>query len=119
MLEYSVLFRHRERRKHKALLPPPVYSLGILIDQPAYQNTAQPLLPFWSWRNYRPRAARQLEQEHTMSYVTIAERHGIAKGRIEGLAEGWTGGQDDLLLRLIQRRFGPVPEDVTRRIQTA
>ncbi len=123
MLEYSVLFRHRERRKHKALLPPPVYSLGILIDQPAYQNTAQPLLPFWSWRNYRPRAARQLEQEHTMSYVTIAERHGLAKGLAKGRIEGWAGGriegQAELLLGLIQRRFGPVPDDVTQRIQTA
>lgn len=46
-----------------------------------------------------------------MSYVTIAERHGIAKGRIEG--------QADLLLSMIRRRFGPVDEATTRRIQSA
>jgi hypothetical protein len=203
MLEYNVLFQHRERRRRKTLLPPPVHSLGILLDQPVRQGTTRPaamtyqhdfltqqtrftfpIVELESWRSRwseldalapsnpfavlmmaqlqasghpdkstrlvpllaltrrlygygYPRdqigallrlvewiihlppaqetdylqAARQLEQEHTMSYVTIAERHGIAKGRIEGRAE--------LLLCQIQRRFGPVPEDITRRIQTA
>ena len=208
MLEYNVLFRYRERRKRKAQLPPPVYSLGILIDQPGRAQHAPPavsltyqhdflsqqtrftfpIVELESWRGrwdqldslapsnpfavlimaqlqasghpdkatrlaplldmsrrlyhygyardrigallrlvewiiHLPssletdylRAARQLEQEHEMSYVTIAERHGIAKGRIEGRTEG----QADLLLRLNQRRFGPVPDDVNRRIQTA
>ncbi len=58
-----------------------------------------------------------------MSYVTIAERHGLAKGLAKGRIEGWAGGriegQAELLLGLIQRRFGPVPDDVTQRIQTA
>ncbi|WP_322999761.1 DUF4351 domain-containing protein [Castellaniella sp.] len=60
-------------------------------------------------------AAQQLEQEHTMSYVTIAERHGIAKGRQEGRQEG----QAELLLNQIRRRFGPLSEAVTQRILTA
>jgi hypothetical protein len=34
MLEYNVLIRQRERRRGRALLPPQVYSLGVLIDQP-------------------------------------------------------------------------------------
>src|SRR5690606_8433979 len=33
-------------------------------------------------------SAQQVEQEHRMTYVTIAERHGIAKGRAKGQAEG-------------------------------
>lgn len=205
MLEYNMLFRYRERRKRKSPLPPQVYSLGILIDQPCrrapheplavsltYQNDflvqqtrfTFPIVELEAWRSrwdeldalaptnpfavlimaqlqasghpdkttrlaplldltrrlygygytrdqigallrlvewiiHLPpaletdhlQAARQLEQEHTMSYVTIAERHGIAKGRTEG--------QADLLLRQIQRRFGPVPDEITRRIQTA
>ncbi len=220
MLEYNVLFRHRERRKRKAQLPPSVYSLGILIDQSAHQRTEQdttqltdrltyqddflpqqtrfsfPIVELESWRSrwdeldalaptnpfavlmmaqlqasahpdkatrlaplldltrrlygygytrdqigallrlvewiiHLPpaletdylQAARQLEQEHTMSYVTIAERHGLAKGLAKGRIEGWAGGriegQAELLLGLIQRRFGPVPDDVTQRIQTA
>jgi hypothetical protein len=204
MLEYNVLLRQRERRRGGALLPPQVYSLGVLIHQPArgddappaatltYRNDflAQetrftfPIVELERWRSRwgeldalaptnpfavvimaqlqaaghpdkttrlaplldltrrlygygyaRDRigpllrlvesmvrlpsalesdyllAARQLEQEHEMSYVTIAERHGIAKGRIEG--------QADLLLSMIRRRFGPVDEATTRRIQSA
>lgn len=60
-------------------------------------------------------AAQQLEQEHNMSYVTIAERHGIAKGEAKGLQKG----QADLLLRLIQHRFGPVSEEIAQRVRTA
>lgn len=208
MLEYSVLFRQRERRRGKTLLPPQVYSLGILINQPprsgdmpptgtlTYRNDfltqetrfTFPIVELESWRSRwgeldalaptnpfavvimaqlqatghpdkatrlaplldltrrlygygytRDRigallrlvesmvrlpttleldyllAARQLEQEHEMSYVTIAERHGMAKGRTEGRTEG----EANLLLRLIQRRFGPVDEATTQRIRSA
>ncbi len=74
-----------------------------------------------------------------MGYVTIAERLGMQKGREEGrvegreegrvegleeglekgLEEGRAKGQADLLLRLIERRFGPVPEAVTQQVRTA
>lgn len=59
-------------------------------------------------------AAKQVEQEHQMSYVTIAERHGIAQGREEGLK-----GQAGMLLGMIQRRFGPVADDITQRVYAA
>ncbi|CAM3805469.1 DUF4351 domain-containing protein [Castellaniella denitrificans] len=200
MLEYNVLIRQRERRRGRALLPPQVYSLGVLIDQPrrapheapaaslTYRNDflaqrtrftfpivelndwrarwdeldalapvnpfavvimAQlqaaghpdkasrlaplldltrrlygygytrdgigPLLRLVEWMLRLPAdletdyflAAQRLEQEHEMSYVTIAERHGMIRG------------QADLLLRLIQRRFGPVDEAVVQRIRAA
>ncbi|CAM5788335.1 hypothetical protein CCAE64S_02352 [Castellaniella caeni] len=38
MLEYRVLICQRERRRHKAQLPPQVYSLGVLIDQPVHDG---------------------------------------------------------------------------------
>ncbi|CAM5202822.1 hypothetical protein CDEN61S_00079 [Castellaniella denitrificans] len=200
MLEYNVLIRHRERRRGRALLPPQVYSLGVLIDQPwrspqdalaatltyrsdflaqrtrftfpiveleqwrsrwneldalalanpfavvimaqlqaaghpdkaarlaplldltrrlyGYGYTRDgigPLLRLVEWMLRLPAdletdyflAARRLEQEHEMSYVTIAERHWRVKG------------QADLLQRQIQRRFGPVDEAVVQRIFAA
>jgi hypothetical protein len=45
----------------------------------------------------------------------IAERRGIAKG----LEQGQVKGQADLLLRLIERRFGPVDAETTQRIRAA
>jgi hypothetical protein len=204
MLEYSVLFRQRERRRGKTLLPPQVYSLGILINQPTrsgdmpptstltYRNDfltqetrfTFPIVELESWRSRwdeldalaltnpfavvimaqlqaaghpdkatrlaplldltrrlygygytRDRigallrlvesmvrlpttletdyflAARQLEQEHEMSYVTIAERMYTQQGRVEG--------QADLLLRQIQRRFGSVPDGIQQRVHSA
>lgn len=56
-------------------------------------------------------AARQLEQEYEMSYVTIAERVYTQKGIEQG--------QADLLLRLIERRFGSQPDSVREQIRTA
>lgn len=76
-------------------------------------------------------AAQQLDQEHKMSYITIAERHGMAKGEEQGLQKGLQEGlekglqvglqtgQAALLLRQVQRRFGPLPDDITQRILTA
>ncbi|WP_417277378.1 Rpn family recombination-promoting nuclease/putative transposase [Castellaniella sp.] len=42
-------------------------------------------------------------------------RQWLREGRREGRAEGLA----DLLLNMIQRRFGPVPDDVTQRIRAA
>ena len=46
---------------------------------------------------------------------TVAEawvREGMAQGRAEGKAEG----KAETLLRLLQRRFGPVPESARARV---
>ncbi len=112
MLEYKVLICQRERRKRKPSLPPKVYSLGILIDQPVRRGRKRPAatltyqdgfleqrtqftfpvewvigLPLELEAEYHL-AARQLEQEHKMSYVTIAKRYGMAKGEEKGLQTG-------------------------------
>ena len=65
------------------------------------------------------RAVTALAEESKMTYVTSLERvvhkEAFAKGRTEGLIEG----QANTLLRLIQRRFGPVDEATTLRIRAA
>ena len=52
-----------------------------------------------------------IEQEHKMAFVTSIERLGEKRG--------WEKGQATLLQRLLTRKFGPLPESVQQRIQTA
>ena len=42
-----------------------------------------------------------------------------AEGKAEGLAEGLAEGKATTLLRLLQRRFGPVPRRLRDRIAAA
>jgi hypothetical protein len=44
---------------------------------------------------------------------------GMAKGRAQGLAEGQHQAQVRTLLRLLERRYGPVPEDIRERVEAA
>lgn len=48
---------------------------------------------------------KQFEQERTMSYITTGERIGYERG------------QQELVLRQLQRRVGEFPEEVRGRIQ--
>ena len=41
------------------------------------------------------------------------------KGILQGRAEGWTEGQLQLLSRLLERRFGPLPPAVRERLAHA
>ena len=63
------------------------------------------------------RAAKSQRWEALMS--TVAEawvREGEAKGRAEGKAQGRAEGKAETLLRLLQRRFGPVPASARSRV---
>ncbi len=58
--------------------------------------------------------------------MTIAERlkregfkHGKAEGRVEGKAEGRAEGEALVLKRLMQLKFGPIPENYQDKIQQA
>ena len=53
--------------------------------------------------------------------MMISEKPGVwaQQWKQEGRLEGKLEGQADLLLRLIERRFGPIPDDVTQRVQNA
>ncbi|WP_022948394.1 DUF4351 domain-containing protein [Methylohalobius crimeensis] len=55
------------------------------------------------------------EQEKHMPYVTSIEQMGLQKGRLEGRQEG----EAAVLLRLLERQFGPVDEAVRERLARA
>ena len=118
-----------------ARLAPLIALVRALYGYGYAQDTIRTLLRLVEWMVQLPaelerdyiQVMEQLEQENDMGYVTIAERLGMQKGREEGRVEGReegreegrAKGQADLLLRQIERRFGPVPEAVTQRVRTA
>lgn len=69
------------------------------------------------------RVVAQIEGERKMPYVTSVERigreKGLEQGRQEGRQEGQLLGQRVMLRRLIQARFGIVPEALARQIDAA
>jgi hypothetical protein len=52
-------------------------------------------------------------------YQSDYARQYFAEGKAEGHAEGRTAGQAGLLLKQLQLKFGPLPEAVMSRVQTA
>lgn len=56
------------------------------------------------------------EQERQMPYVTSIERMGIEQGLERGLEQGLER-QRSLILRILTRRVGIVPKNLTDRIQ--
>ncbi|MFT0533916.1 DUF4351 domain-containing protein [Castellaniella hirudinis] len=206
VFQYHTLLQIREMRRRGLAAPPPIYSLGILIDQPGAEEAPVtqlahrdkylsqktefvfPVVELRQWANrlddldalaphnpfavfvmaqiqasrhpdkatrLRPlidlmrrlygygydrdrigqlvrlvewvvrlptdletdylQAARQLAQEHEMSYVTIAERVYTQQGLKMGIEQG----QANLLLRLVERRFGAQADDIHEKIRSA
>ena len=64
---------------------------------------------------------KRYEQEKQMPYITSIERMGIAEGLEQGLMQGRREGRQEgersLILRLLTRRIGVVPADLTLRIE--
>ena len=64
-----------------------------------------------------------LEEQSTMRYITSVERFGIEKGFQQGIEKGIekgeTVGEAKALIRLIERRFGPVTDDRRAQILAA
>ncbi|MCP4662039.1 MAG: hypothetical protein GY856_42085, partial [bacterium] len=58
--------------------------------------------------------AKMAEQD-ARGALSLAEKQGLMRGR----AEGEAAGQADLLLRLVEQRFGPPDETLITRIRTA
>jgi flagellar biosynthesis/type III secretory pathway protein FliH len=56
---------------------------------------------------------KQFEQERTMSYITTGERIGYERGKEEGQQEQ----AQTLVLRLLQKRVGELPQQVREQIQ--
>ncbi|HWK54596.1 MAG TPA: DUF4351 domain-containing protein [Hyphomicrobiales bacterium] len=69
----------------------------------------------------------RLEEENTVAYVSLLEKRGIEKGirigedrgRSEGRAEGRSEGRSAVLLRLLQLKFGDLPEELHQRVTQA
>ncbi|MCK6436708.1 DUF4351 domain-containing protein [Rivihabitans pingtungensis] len=76
-----------------------------------------------------------LEEQEKMRYVTSVEQIGIEKGLLQGMQQGMVQGMQQgmqrglmqgraegeayALRRLLQKRFGPLSEDVLARLQAA
>ncbi|MBB1126678.1 cytosolic protein [Thiospirillum jenense] len=58
---------------------------------------------------------QSLEEELKMRYVTTAERIGFQKGIEHGIEQGET----EMLLRLLQLRFGELPTNIRQRVANA
>ena len=63
------------------------------------------------------------EQRHILELARTAEQRGQAKGEVKGRAEGEAigevKGQARTLLRLLERRFGPITDRVRARVSGA
>ena len=116
--------RHRNHRKR---LNPALTLARMLYDYGYPPEQIGVLLRLIEWMLRLPKdlepaylnTVQSLKQEGTMGYMMIAERQGMAKGLVKGEAMGLTKGQAKLLLGMVQRRFGPVDEAITQRIQSA
>ena len=68
-----------------------------------------------------------LEEQEKMRYVTSVEQlysekwmqQGMVQGLMQGRLEGEQSGEAKALRRLLQKRFGPLSEDVLARLQAA
>lgn len=67
-------------------------------------------------------AAQLEEQEEVMEIVTSWMEEGLEKGRQEGLQQGLQLGRQEgiesVVLRQLERRFGPLPSSITARIDS-
>ncbi|MBW4570448.1 MAG: DUF4351 domain-containing protein [Tolypothrix carrinoi HA7290-LM1] len=101
-----------ERKTWKFSLIRRLYELGL------QEKDIRNLYRFIDWVMILPKALeaefwqefKQFEQERTMSYITTGERIGYERGKQEG--------EQTLVLRLLQRRVGELPQDVREHIQT-
>lgn len=101
-----------ERKAGKFSLIRRLYELGLP------EKDIRNLYRFIDWVMILPKALeaefwqefKEFEQERTMSYITTGERIGYERGKQEG--------EQNLVLRQLQRRVGELPQEVRGRVQT-
>ena len=54
---------------------------------------------------------------HVDKIMEEGREQGREEGRSEGRAEGMLQGKQDALLRLLKKKFGELPEELTSRVQ--
>ena len=59
---------------------------------------------------------QQYEEKQRMEYVTSVERIGMEKGMKKGMEKGFREGAFLVLLRLLEHRFGTLPDDVIQQL---
>lgn len=64
-------------------------------------------------------AMQSMSEERNMPFVTSLERHFLARGKAEGIAEGKTEGMLSILRHMLTRKFGPLPEWADARLVQA
>ncbi|MUG96386.1 DUF4351 domain-containing protein [Scytonema sp. UIC 10036] len=109
-----------ERKSEKFSLMRRLYDLGLK------ERDIRNLYRFIDWVMILPKGLevelweefKQFEQERSMSYMTTGERIGYERGKFEGKLEGKLEGEQKLILRLLQRRVGELPQSVMETIQT-
>ncbi len=117
----------RERKTWKFSLIRRLYELGW------QERDIRNLYRFIDWVMILPKALetefwqefKQFEQERTMTYITTGERIGYERGRKEGEQTGEQRGEQrgeqkgkqTLILRLLKKRVGELPEEAIVSVQ--
>jgi Domain of unknown function (DUF4351) len=61
----------------------------------------------------------EYQSDFARRYVAQGRAEGLIEGRIEGRVDGWVQGRMELILELLARRFGPLPDMVLTRVRGA
>nr|VFK17217.1 MAG: protein of unknown function (DUF4351) [Candidatus Kentron sp. LFY] len=61
----------------------------------------------------------QFAQDIRQRALQEGVQQGMQQGRQEGLLEGEVKGKAELLLRMLPRRFGPLPSEISEQIYKA
>jgi len=108
-----------ERQGWKLWLTRRLYKLGYdrqrVIDLFGFIDWVLQLPPpqaldFWQ-------QIQETEEEKRMRYITSVERIGIEKGVQQGMQQGMQRGQADLVLRLLNRRFGVISPRLIEQVR--
>ena len=65
------------------------------------------------------RYVTSVEQLYSEKWMQQGMVQGLQQGRLEGEQSGIAKGEAYALRRLLQKRFGPLPEDLLTRLQSA
>ena len=61
----------------------------------------------------------EYQSDFARRYVAQGKAEGLVEGRMEGRMEGRVEGRVELTLKLLAKRFGPLPDMVQTRIRGA
>ena len=99
----------------------------LAIKQQLERELIERLLVFLEWlvalppeiEGYYTEQVDQLKEEKAMPYVSILERRAIERGIQIGEDRGRSEGRSAMLARLLQLKFGELPDEVRQRLDQA